>query len=125
MSTSSDEPHTDSYQRPDSTPKNTGTVLHESIAYVTVDDDKARSNYTIHVEHPDHDGGVRCFWRNSRDMVVSGLRKHLENVTDTDIARVEVTDRTGLGLTEAELRPESFNRTGPFAPDTPEIEVEP
>lgn len=116
---------TNRYQQPDGTPKKTGATLHDSVARIVIDDDRARSNYTIHVEHPDHDGGVRAFFRNSREMVVSGIRKHLDNFTDADIARVDVVDRTGLGLTEQELTPESFDRTGAFAPETPAVSIEP
>lgn len=116
---------TNRYQQPDGTPKNTGTILHDSIARVVIDDERARSNYTIHVEHPDHDAGVRAFFRNSREMVVRGVRKHLDNFTDTEIARVDVVDRAGLELTEQELTPDSFDRTGPFTPETPAVTIEP
>lgn len=116
---------TNRYQQPDGTPKNTGAILHDSVARVVIDDDRARSNYTIHVEHPDHNAGVGAFFRNSREMVVSGIRKHLDTFTDTEIHRVDVVDRAGLGLTEQELTPESFDRTGPFAPETPAVAIEP
>jgi len=110
-------------QRPDGTPKKTGRTLHESVATVRVDDDDARSNYTIHVEHPDESGGVACYHRTSREMVVSGIQSHLDDLADSDIVRVDVIDEAGLNLDEPEVRPESFDRTGAFAPDTPEIEV--
>jgi len=105
-------------------PNNTNRTLHESTATVRVDDDSARSNYTIHVEHPNEPQGTRCFHRNSREMVVSGVRKHLDRLTDSEIARVEVLDRADLALSELEVRPESYERTGAFAPDTPTVEVD-
>jgi hypothetical protein len=111
------------YRRPDGTPKNTGRRLSESVATVRVDDDDARSDYTIHVEHPGHDGGVRCFHRTCREMVVSGIRSHLRRLTDGDLARVEVLDEAGLGLSAAELLPNAYQRTGAFAPTTPEVTV--
>lgn len=117
------ESDTTTHQRPDGTPKNTGRDLHESVVTVRVDDDAARSNYTIHVEHPDESGGVACYHRTSREMVVSGLRSHLGQLADSDIARVDVIDEAGLDLDEPEVRPESYDRAGAFAPDTPEIEV--
>lgn len=104
-------------------PQNTNRNLHDSIVTVRVDDDSSRSNYTIHVEHPEEPQGTRCFHRNNRDMVVSGVRKHLNRLTDSGIARVEVLDNAALALGEAELRPESYERTGAFAPDTPRVEV--
>lgn len=119
----SDESQTKTYQRPDGRPKNTGATLHESVARVVVDDDSTRSNYTIHVEHPDYDGGTRCFHRTDREMVVSGIQKHLDNFTDAEMARVDVVDRAELALGETELLPDSYGRSGPFAPETPSVEV--
>lgn len=111
------------HQRPDGAPKNTGRVLHDSIVTIRVDDDEARSNYTIHVEHPNHDGGVRCFHRSDRDMVVGGVRKHLDRLLDGEVGRVEVIDKADLGLSESEVRPDSYDRDGPFATNAPELEV--
>lgn len=121
------------YQTPDGRPKNTGATLHESVVRIRVDDERSRSNYTIHVEHPAHDSGTRCFFRNDREMVVSAIRSHLDKLADSSghsmrpyegtIHRADVVDAAGLGLTETELLPESYTRTGPFAPDTPEVEV--
>lgn len=111
------------YQRPDGTPKNTGKTLHEDIVQIRVDDDRARSDYTIHVAHPNHSGGVRCFHRTCREMVVSGLQSHLDKLTDGDAKQVVVEDEADLGLTAEEVRPESYERTGAFAPETPSVEV--
>lgn len=102
---------------------NTGRALHESIATVRIDNHNARSNYTITVEHPSHDGGTRTFWRNSREMVVSGVQKHLDRLANSDIERVDVIDDAGLSLGEPELRPDTYDRTGAFAPATPAVEV--
>lgn len=94
-----------------------------STARVTVDNDQMRSNYTIHVEHPAHDRGVRCFHRNTREMVVSGLKNHLDRLTEDDIQRVDVVDRAGLGLDEPELLPDAYSQKDAFAPATPAVTV--
>lgn len=54
----------------------------------------------IHIEHPDHDGGVRCFYR-FHDMAVDAIRSHLQGLDG--VTRVDITDELGLGLSERAL----------------------
>ena len=111
------------YQRPDGTPKKTGARLYNSIARVLVHEAVSGNTYRVQVEHPEHAGGVSSFLRTSREMVVSAVKSQLADTIDTDVARVEVVDGAELGLSEAELLPDVFERSGPFAPETPEVEV--
>jgi hypothetical protein len=95
----------------------TGRDVVESVATVRVDDHEVRSNLTIHVEHPAHDGGTRCFFR-SRESAPAAIRSHLRRLSD-EIVRVEVIDEADLGLSERELIPESWRH----AEDDPEVVV--
>lgn len=97
---------TDDYQRPDGTPKATGRTLHDAIAQVRIDDSPAANGrVVIHVEHPDHDGGTRAFYRHRDSDVAGTIRSHLAREIDAELARVTVTDTVGLGLAEGALLP--------------------
>jgi len=76
----------------------------------------------IHIEHPNHDRGVRCFSRSPEASIASVIRSHLRTEIDAELARVEVIDTVGLGLTEAALLP---RRSTISSPDTsaPVVEV--
>lgn len=105
-------------QFPDGRPKATGRELFKSVATVRVDDTQApNGRVAIHVEHPDHDRGVRCFYRSSsRDPVASCIRSHLRTELAADLQRVEVIDEAGLGLAEADLLPRKMARERPGSP---------
>ena len=91
---------TDAHTRPDGRPKNTGQPLFGSIARVRVDDTPAPNDrVAIHIEHPDHDGGVRCFYR-ARELAAAAIRSHLQGL---DVTCVDITDEVGLGLSERAL----------------------
>jgi len=107
-------------QRPDGTRKNTNRQLYQSVAHVRVDDDTTRSDYTIHVTHPTHDGGVRCFHRPNRELVVSGLKKHLASLPD-DIVCVEIKDEAGLRLSKAEIQPDQFKKASSGESESSEV----
>jgi len=112
------------YRQPDGTPKKTGRVLHESIAAVRITDTPAPNDrVAIHVEHPGHDGGVRCFWRDHDTDVTASIRSHLRTELPDDIARVEVIDKAGVGVVEAELLPRGMARSTPFE-DATEVSVQ-
>lgn len=111
------------YQRPDGTPKKTGRELFDGIATVRVDDTQApNGRVAIHVEHPDHDGGVRCFFRDRDSDVTRSIRSHLRTELDDNLARVEVIDVAGVGLVEDELLPRGMARSSPFE-DATEVSV--
>lgn len=81
----------DTYQRPDGTPKITGRTLHESIAHVRIDDTSApNGRVVIHVEHPDHGGGERAFYRHRDSDVAGTIRSHLAR-------EIDAADATGAG----------------------------
>ena len=81
----------------------TGRTLVESVAHVRIADTMAPNDrVSIHVEHPAHDGGVRCFYRYADSDVAATLRRHLRQLSE-EIARVEIVDDVGLGLSEWEL----------------------
>lgn len=104
-----DEDVTDErYQMPDGTPKYTGRTLHQCVVYVRVDDDACRSDLTIHVEHPNHSGGVRCFHRTCRETAVPAIQSHLDRLTDGEPKQIDLEDNTELGITTAEIRPECY-----------------
>lgn len=86
----------------DVTPKATGARLHASVARVVVDDAHARSNFTVHIEHPAFTGGVKCYWRDDRAGVVASIQRNLRALED-DVVRVDVTDRADLDVGEHEL----------------------
>ncbi|GGL55246.1 hypothetical protein [Halocalculus aciditolerans] len=97
--------------------KRTGRDLSPETVVVRVDDDRANSRYTIHVEHPSERGGTRCFHRIERATVVSGVKSRLRDLDGVE--RIEVIDEAGLRLTERELRPKTWiGVTG-----TPEVVV--
>lgn len=107
------------YQRPDGTPKKTGRTLVESVATIVVEDTPADNpRVTIHVEHPDHDGGVRAFWRRRDSDVARSIRSHLRTELTADLARVEVIDEAGVGIPESEVLPRRLSRTRPFEEPT-------
>ncbi|MCG1008250.1 hypothetical protein [Halorubrum lacusprofundi] len=112
------------YQQPDGTPKATGRTLVESVATVRIDCTNAPNDRVmIHIEHPNHDRGVRCFSRSPEaSSIASVIRSHLRTEIDAELARVEVIDTVGLGLTEAALLP---RRSTISSPDTsaPVVEV--
>ena len=112
------EDESELYQRPDGTPKATGRELFESVATVRVDDTQApNGRVAIHVEHPDHDRGVRCFFRSRESApVASCIKSHLRTEIDADLARVEVIDEADLGLAEADLMPRKMERERPGSP---------
>lgn len=114
----SEQEESELYQRPDGTPKATGRELFESVATVRVDDTQApNGRVAIHVEHPDHDRGVRCFFRSRESApVASCIKSHLRNELDADLARVEVIDEAGIGLVEADLLPRKMARSRPGSP---------
>lgn len=119
MSGTSEQTH----QRPDGTPKNTGRELHEGIATVRIDDSQApNGRVTIHVEHPDHDGGTRAFWRRRDGDVAGSIKSHLRTELEDDLARVEVIDTVGLGIAESDLLPRGMARSTPFE-DATEVAV--
>lgn len=116
-------PETRTYQRPDGTPKNTGRELHEGIATVRIDDVQApNGRVTIHVEHPDHDGGTRAFWRHRDGDVAGSIKSHLRTELDDDLAHLEVIDEVGLGIPESELLPRAMACSTPFE-DSTEVSV--
>jgi len=111
------------YQQPDGTPKATGRTLVESVATVRIDCTNAPNDRVmIHIEHPNHDRGVRCFPRSPEaSSVASVIRSHLRTQIDAELARVEVIDTVGLGLTEAALLPRRSTISSPNA--APVVEV--
>lgn len=111
------------YQRPDGTPKKTGRELFESVATVRVDDTQApNGRVAIHVEHPNHNGGVRCFYRPDECDISASIRSHLRTEIDADLTRVEVIDEAEVGLAEADLLPRKMERDRPGSPAV-ELEV--
>ena len=119
MMNSGDKSEAARYQRPDGTPKRTGRTLTESVATVVVEDTPAdNQRVTIHVEHPDHDGGVRAFWRPREFDIAQSIRKHLRTELMADLARVEVIDEAGVGIAESEVLPRRLSRTRPFEEPT-------
>jgi hypothetical protein len=69
---------TDPHRQPDGTPKSTGRPVHESVAQIRIDDTAVGSGrVVIHVEHPDHDGGVRAFYRHQDSAIAATLWDHL------------------------------------------------
>jgi len=112
------------YHQPDGTPKNTGRTLLESVATVRIDDSQApNGRVAIHVEHPAHDGGVRCFWRNCDADVARTIRSHLRTELPDDLARVDVIDQAGVGVAEPDLLPRGMARSTPFE-DATEVHVQ-
>ena len=112
------------YEQPDGTPKATGRTLVESVATVRIDRTNAPNDRVmIHIEHPDHDRGVRCFPRSAEfSPVASVIRSHLRTEIDAELARVEVIDTVGLGLAETALLPRRNAISSPNAAE-PEVEV--
>ncbi|APX98651.1 hypothetical protein [Natronorubrum daqingense] len=94
------------HQRSDGRPTNTGRRLEESVVYVRVDETPASNDrVAVHIEHPDHDGGVRCFYRH-RERAEQAIRRHIGTEIDADLERVELEDTVGLGFAAYELLPE-------------------
>lgn len=84
----------------------TNRRLAESVATIRVDDTPADNpRLAIHVEHPSHDGGVRCFYRRRDSDVARTIRRHLDHGLPDTVERVEVIDEAGLNLPEVELLP--------------------
>ena len=106
------------YHRRDGRPKATGRELFESVATVRVDDTQApNGRVAMHVEHPDQDRGVRCFFRSRESApVASCIKSHLRSEIDAELARVEVIDEADLGLTEADLLPRKMKHERPSSP---------
>jgi len=76
----------------------------EEVAEVRVDDTQAPNpRVVIHVKHPEHDKGVRAFYRRADSDVAGTIRDHLRRELDADIKRVDVTDTSDVGLVEADL----------------------
>lgn len=118
-----EESHERTYRRPDGTPKDTGRELHESIATVRVDETPADNpRVAIHVEHPDHDSGVRCFYRRRDGDVTRAIKSHLRTELDADLTRVVVIDEADVGVAEPELLPRRMARSTPTSPAT-EVEI--
>lgn len=105
--------------------RNTNRDVVEGVATVRVDErqsGESNQQVTIHVEHPDHAGDARAFWRRRDGDVAGSIRSHLRTELDDDLARVEVIDEAGLGLSESELLPRRMARERPGSPAT-EVEV--
>lgn len=106
--------------RPEGTPKDTGRTLVASVATVRIDETPAPNpRVAIHVEHPSHDGGVRCFYRRRDGDVAGSIRSHIRTELDPNPVRIEVIDNAGAGLSEAEVLPRRLQHD----PTPPEIEV--
>jgi len=104
-------------------PQKTNRTLHDSVATVRIDDTQSTSErVTIHVEHADHDGGVRAFWRDRNGDVAASIRSHLRTELDDDLARVDVIDTVGLGIAEADVLPRGMAQSTPFE-DATEVSV--
>ena len=104
-------------------PQNTNRTLTDSVATVRIDETTSTSDrVTIHVEHPDHDGGVRAFWRRRDGDVAGSIRSHLRTELDDDLARVDVIDTVGLGIGEDDVLPRGMARSTPFE-DATEVTV--
>ncbi|WP_436348817.1 hypothetical protein [Natronorubrum sp. FCH18a] len=103
--------------------KNTGRELEESVVFVRVDETPVTNErVAIHIEHPDHDGGVRCFYRYG-ETVGRSIRRHIKKEIDADLERVELEDTVGLNLSGREILPDEYKLSGPAGLETPEVVV--
>jgi len=95
--------------------KATGRELFESVATVRIDDTQApNGRVAIHVEHPNHDRGVRCFFRSiDSDAVEASIKSHLKTEIESDLSRVEVIDEVGIGISERSILPRRMSRDRP------------
>lgn len=111
------------YQMAEGTPKRTGRTLVESVATVRIDDTQApNGRVAIHVEHPSHSGGVRCFFRDRTTAdVARSIQSHIRSELGTEVARVEVIDEAGVGINPRALVPDRLALGG----DVPAVEVVP
>lgn len=109
----------------DPSSQKTGRTLVESVATVTVDDTLADNpRVAIHVEHPDHDGGVRAFWRRRDSDIAASIRSHLQTELATDLTRIEVIDKAGVGISESRVLPRRLSQPRPLEEPTT-VEVSP
>lgn len=109
------------YQMADGTPKRTGRTLVESVATVRIDDTQApNGRVAIHVEHLEHPGGVRCFFRDrSTADVERSIRSHIRSELGSEVARVEVINEAGVAVDAGALVPDQLALGG----DVPAVEV--
>lgn len=79
----------------------TGRPQTASTITVRIDDTRARSDFTIHIEHPSYDQGVRCFYRGTRDRTINAITRHITDHAPD--AHVELINDTDLEITTQHL----------------------
>lgn len=105
---------------PPKQPSATNRTLVDGVAFIRIDDTNApNARVAIHVEHPSHDRGVRCFFRRADGDVAASIRSHLRTSLPDDLTRVEITDTVGLGISEADVLPRRMARETPTSSRTP------
>ncbi|SHH65981.1 hypothetical protein [Halobaculum gomorrense] len=105
--------------RPDATPTKTGRRLHEHVVIIHVTETTAPNDrVAIHVEHPAHDGGVRCFYRHRDGDVTRSLRSHLRSeLPHEELARVIVEDVADVGIDQTAVLPRALAHSPTPAPE--------